>query len=105
MRIAGRTIGTESPPFVVAEISGNHGGQLSRALELIDAAADAGVDAVKFRRTRRGTITIDADTAAFRISDGPRPSGGGRTLYDLYTEAHTPWNWHAKLFRTRAAGD
>ncbi|GAA1668325.1 pseudaminic acid synthase [Microbacterium lacus] len=98
MRIAGRTIGTESPPFVVAEISGNHGGRLSRALELIDAAADAGVDAVKFQTYTADTITIDADTAAFRISDG-HGLWGGRTLYDLYTEAHTPWDWHAELFR------
>lgn len=87
-----------NPPFIVAEVSGNHNGDLSRALRIIDAVADAGADAVKFQTYTANTITIDSDQPRFRISAG-HPLWGGRTLHELYTEAHTPWEWHATLFR------
>ena len=98
--IAGRRLGDQDPPLVVAEISANHGGTLERALELIDALADAGVEAVKFQTYTPDTMTIRTDAPGFVIED-PSSLWHGRTLYDLYEEAHTPWEWHAPLF-TRA---
>ena len=93
--IAGRRIGPEEPPYVVAEMSGNHNGELGRALALIDAAKRAGADAVKLQTYTADTITIDADGPEFRIEGG---LWNGRTLYELYGEAHTPWDWHEALF-------
>jgi N-acetylneuraminate synthase len=93
--IAGRTIGPDAPPFVIAELSGNHNGDLDRALRLIDAAADAGADAVKLQTYTADTITLDSDAPAFRLTGG---LWDGRTLHELYREAHTPYAWHAPLF-------
>ena len=84
-----------SKPFVIAEISGNHMGSLDTALALIDAARAAGADAVKFQSYTPDTITLDCDGPAFRVEGG---EWGGRRLYDLYKEAHTPFEWHEKLF-------
>jgi pseudaminic acid synthase len=95
VNIGGRPVGAGETPFVIAELSGNHNGDLDRALRLIDAAADAGVDAVKLQTYTAETITIDHDGPGFRIDSGP---WAGRTLYDLYDEAHTPWEWHEALF-------
>lgn len=97
--IAGRPIGPDHPPFVIAELSGNHNGELSRALALIDAAADAGADAVKLQTYTADTITLAHDGPGFRIESG---LWAGRTLHDLYQEASTPWDWHPALF-ARAA--
>ena len=100
--IAGRKIGPGEPPFVIAELSGNHNGVLDRALALVDAAADAGAEAVKLQTYTADTITLDHDGPSFRIEGG---LWAGRTLHELYREASTPWNWHAALFaRARERG-
>ncbi|MGH6996965.1 MAG: N-acetylneuraminate synthase family protein, partial [Phenylobacterium sp.] len=93
--IAGRKIGPGHPPYIVAEMSGNHNGEIARALALIDAAKAAGADAVKLQTYTADTITIDHDGPGFTVHGG---LWDGRRLYDLYQEAHTPWDWHAQLF-------
>jgi N-acetylneuraminate synthase len=93
--IAGRPVGLGQAPFIVAELSGNHNGRIERALALIDAAKAAGADAIKLQTYTADTITIDHDSPQFRLSGGP---WDGRTLYDLYGEASTPWAWHEALF-------
>ena len=85
----------ESKPLFVAEISGNHNGSLARARDLVASAAASGADAVKFQTYTAETMTLDIDD--FSIS-GEHPLWGGRRLYDLYEEAHTPWEWHEELF-------
>jgi N-acetylneuraminate synthase len=93
--IAGRRIGPGAPPFVIAELSGNHNGDIARAFAIMAAAKQAGADAVKLQTYTADTITIDHDSADFRITAG---LWAGRTLYELYREAHTPWQWHEALF-------
>lgn len=95
IEIAGRVIGEGQSPYLVAEISANHNGDRGRALALIDAAHEAGADAVKLQTYTADTITLDHDGPGFIIEDGP---WAGRKLHDLYAEASTPWDWHEALF-------
>ena len=87
-----------TPPLVVAEVSANHHGSLSNALQLIRAISEAGATHVKFQTYTADTMTLDVDSPAFRIGDD-HELWGGRSLYSLYQEAHTPWEWHAELFQ------
>ncbi|WIX80471.1 pseudaminic acid synthase [Amycolatopsis carbonis] len=104
VRIGAHTLGPDRPPFVIAEMSGNHNGDLGRALAIVDAIADAGAQAVKLQTYRPDTITIDVDGPAFRIGDG-HSLWGGENLYKLYEKAHTPWEWHEPIFeRARSRG-
>ncbi|GAB4140319.1 MAG: pseudaminic acid synthase [Sphingomonadales bacterium] len=104
MNIAGRPVGPGHPPFIIAEMSGNHNQSLERALAIVDAAADAGAHALKLQTYTPDTMTIDLDEGAFFIAD-PASLWQGKSLYQLYRQAMTPWDWHAPIFeRARALG-
>ena len=93
--IDGRNIGAGYAPYIVAEMSGNHNHDLNRALKIVDAAKAAGANAVKLQTYRADTITIDHDSDEFMVKGG---LWHGRRLYELYEEAHTPWEWHKPIF-------
>jgi N-acetylneuraminate synthase len=102
--VGGRAVGDRSPPLIVAEMSGNHNQSLERALEIVEAAARAGAHALKLQTYTAETMTLDLDRGEFRIED-PASLWQGKTLYRLYQEAHTPWEWHRPIFeRCRALG-
>lgn len=102
IKIDGREVGPEAPPYIVAELSGNHNGEIERAFRLLEAAKVAGADAVKLQTYTADTITIDHDSPEFTVKGG---LWDGRRLYELYQEAHTPWDWHGPIFeRAKAIG-
>ncbi len=89
-------IGNKYPPYIIAELSGNHNGDLNRALKLVEEAHKAGANAIKLQTYTADTITINHKSSDFKISSG---LWQGKYLYDLYKEAHTPWEWHKKIFK------
>jgi pseudaminic acid synthase len=93
--IDGRRIAQDAPPYVIAEMSANHNGSIETAFRIIEAAKQAGADAVKLQTYTPDTITLDCDTEEFCIRGG---LWDGKTLYQLYAEAHMPWDWHKPLF-------
>lgn len=95
--IGSHEVGPNHPPFIIAEMSGNHNGDLERAKEIIRQCAAAGAHAVKIQTYTADTMTIDVDDDRFRLSAN-HPLWAGRSLYSLYDEAHTPWEWHEELF-------
>ena len=97
IEISGRKIGLDYKPFIIAEMSGNHNNDLKRAIALVDAAAEAGVDALKIQTATPQGLTLDLCTEDFTINDA-NSLWDGRTLYDLYQEAVTPWDWHKTIF-------
>lgn len=96
MKIGNKTIGGENPCFIIAELSANHNGDLNVAIETIRAAKKTGADAIKLQTYTPDTLTIDCDNKHFKIAEGTL--WDGKTLYELYGEAYTPWEWHKKLF-------
>ena len=95
INIAGRKIGADEPPYIIAELSANHNGNFETAKRIMEEAKKAGADAIKLQTYTADTITLDCDSADFQIRGG---LWDGRTLYELYKEAHMPWEWHAPLF-------
>lgn len=98
IHIAHQIIGPDQPPFIVAEMSGNHNQSLDRALAIVDAAARAGAHALKIQTYTADTMTLDLQEGEFFIAD-PQSPWQGRSLYQLYQEAHTPWEWHQPIFK------
>jgi len=96
LQIGAHRIARDAPVFVIAEMSANHLGKLERAHAIIDAAAEAGADAIKLQTYRPDTITLDSNAPEFRIGAGT--PWEGQRLYDIYAEAATPWEWHGELF-------
>lgn len=104
IKIGERQVGRESRPYLIAEMSGNHNQSLDRALEIVDAAAASGADAVKLQTYTADTMTLNVRAPGFVIED-PESLWAGRQLYELYDEAHTPWDWHAPIIeRARTHG-
>ena len=102
--IGKRAIGPNAPPFLIAEMSGNHNQSLERALAIVDAAAKAGADALKIQTYTADTMTLDLSEREFVIDD-PKSLWAGESLYSLYQKAHTPWEWHKPIFdRCREKG-
>jgi pseudaminic acid synthase len=98
IKIGARNVGSNHPPFVIAEMSGNHNQSLERALAIVEAAATAGAHALKLQTYTAETMTLDLDEGDFRINDS-LSLWTGRSLFDLYRQAHTPWEWHEPIFR------
>ena len=96
MKIGSHHIGRDQPPCIIAEMSGNHNQSLDRALEIVEAAAGVGAHALKLQTYTADTMTLNVDAPGFRIEDKESP-WFGRTLYELYEEAHTPWEWHRPI--------
>ncbi len=97
IKIGEKYLGTDYQPFIIAEISGNHNQSLDKAFKIVEAAAKAGVHAIKLQTYTADTMTIDADNASFSINDS-NSLWNGQSLYNLYQKAHTPWEWHKQIF-------
>jgi N-acetylneuraminate synthase len=97
MRIGSVTIGSNQKPFIIAEMSGNHNQSLERALEIVEAAANAGANALKIQTYTADSMTLDIDDGEFFIGD-PQSLWKGTSLYKLYQQAYTPWEWHKPIF-------
>lgn len=95
-------IGIGSPPFIIAEMSGNHNQSLDRALDIVEAAAQAGAHALKLQTYTPETMTLDLDEKEFHIDD-PASLWQGTSLYKLYAQAYTPWEWHRPIFERAGA--
>ena len=95
IEIDGRRIGSEHPPYIIAELSANHNGDINRAFQIMEEAKKAGADAIKLQSYTQDTITMDCDSEEFQIHGG---LWDGQTLYELYRDAHMPWEWHKPLF-------
>ena len=96
-KIGNRLIGADAPPFIIAEMSGNHNQSLEVALQIVEAAAKAGAHALKLQTYTAQTMTLDLAEGEFFIKD-PNSLWAGTSLYELYEKAHTPWEWHAPIF-------
>ncbi|MEY4905593.1 MAG: hypothetical protein RLZZ292_3408 [Bacteroidota bacterium] len=101
MKIANYSIGQQHKPFIIAEMSGNHNQSLERALKIIEVAAKCGADAIKLQTYTADTLTINQRGGLFDIND-PTSLWANRNLYELYQEAHTPWEWHAAMYKCAA---
>ena len=100
-KIGARPIGPGHPTYIVAEVSGNHNQSLPRAIEIVEAACKAGVDAIKLQTYTPDILTIDCDKPWFRVG-GTNEAWRGQTLYGLYRTAYTPWEWQPELKRVAA---
>lgn len=98
MRVGNRLVGSEHSPFIIAEMSGNHNHSLERALSIVEAAAKAGAHALKLQTYTADTMTLDVKEGEFYISDKSN-LWGGMSLYDLYKQAYTPWEWHQPIMQ------
>ena len=102
MKILDREVGPGHRPYLIAEMSGNHNQSLERALEIVDAAAAHGADAIKLQTYTADTMTLNVRLPGFVVDD-PKSLWAGRQLYELYQEAHTPWDWHRPIMERAAA--
>ncbi|MBO6899843.1 MAG: pseudaminic acid synthase [Rhizobiaceae bacterium] len=102
IKIGGREVSRNARPYLIAEMSGNHNQSLDRALEIVEAAARSGADALKLQTYTADTMTLNIDAPGFVIEDS-NSLWAGRQLYDLYQEAHTPWEWHGPIMERASA--